>query len=286
MNLIVASLMSIALAAPPSSGPTASSGPAPSAAKAMADDAHQVEVAIDVSKLEVLGDEVTKRLRNQVDQRCAAAGFGVDDGARARVEIVVWPMGRERRGYEWSIVARVDGKKVDGIPGAGLCDACLPKELATEVGAQLPEQLSRIASVLDDDAPAPATLSETDPAHGAGGPVTAPDDGPRAHGKPLGGLGIGGAVLVGVGVGAGVAGIVVATRSAKVRRDGGDVEFEEARRPRSLGIALAVVGAASLTAGIAMLVVDRRKAKSRRAAVVPAPSIGAHGAGLTIAGRF
>lgn len=283
MNLIVASLMSIALAAPPSSGPATSSGPGPSAAKAPADDAHQVEFAIDVSKLEVLGDEVTKRLRNQVDERCEAAGFGVDDGARARVEIVVWPMGRERRGYEWSIVARVDGKKVDGIPGAGLCDACLPKELAAKVGAQLPEQLSRIASVLDDDAPA----SEADPAvPRGGGPVTAPDDGPRGQGRPLGGLGIGGAVLVGVGVGAGVAGIVLATRSAKVRRDGGDVEFEEARRPRSLGIALAVVGVASLSAGIAMLVVDRRKAKSRRAAVVPAPSIGAHGAGVTIAGRF
>ena len=230
----------------------------------------------------------------------------VDEQFRRQLELIVMrqlPHNLEQAGYELideggEIVLRVrfsrteaggfrdQGIHFEFIDGGStkpavqwiLCEGCVQIRLEEKLEGVLPQLLEAL-----DDA---ATALTASPNGDGDGDVNNPPIGPIP--KPIGPVGIGGAVGLALGIGLSVGGgIVLANPSQQKYEDGKILAVEIDRTP--LGLSLLIPGAALVVAGTVMLAVDlSKRAKQRKRAhdITVIPTLSPSSAGIGVAGRF
>lgn len=232
-------------------------------------------------QLELITD---RQIRPALEQ----AGYEVADGfvdLALRVRYAPVDAGQFRdHGIHFEIIR---GSEVKPAIEWALCNACGQVRLENLLTANTPQLLEALEKATTES---PAT-QEPDEGSEDG------DDGDSGDGdgdstaplpKPIGPIGISGAVGLGLGIGLSIGGGIVLANPT--RQDLQDHELIGTEIDRTnLGIALVIPGATLVVAGTVMLAVDlAKRAKQRKSAnnITVVPTLSPSSAGIGVVGRF
>lgn len=242
------------------------------ASSAPAEDRPRVSLEIDVSALP--SDEDTQELQTWLLEHQSKVlrdgGVDVVPSADTTIRVSVARYGEGDVNYR-AAIAMIDhrrGGDDEVVEQREItCEACRDSDLAARIGEEVARLSGRILY-------APGDAEEAvDPS----GESTAQEPStPPAVVRPIGPLGFGGIASLAVGIGATVAGGVLAVKPADARPVSNGAEV---RRYRPTGIALASVGSAVALAGAAMIAGDvLRRRNERKLTLLPTvgPGVALH----------
>lgn len=242
------------------------------AASAPAASEPRVSLDIDVSALP--NDEVTKELqtwlRDHQTKILQDGGIEVVSDADTTIRISVARYGEGDVHYRATIVM-IDRREGDGsvvAPREIECQACRDSDLAARVGEEVARLSGRILY-------AP---SEPDSARNPRESALQPEPEKSTSVRAIGPLGFSGIAVLSVGVGATIAGGLLAVKPAEWRPVSNGAEM---RNYRPTGIALASVGSAVVLAGAAIIAVDVIRRRDKRKLTL-LPTIGPSGLALHV----
>jgi hypothetical protein len=179
----------------------------------------------------------------------------------------------------------VEGDKVTKLIDPVVCESCYDDVIVSTVAAQVPTLLDAV-----DARAAAVGPSDTGDGDTGDGDAGDGDTNPAPMPKPITGLGIGGAIIAGLGIGALIGGGVELSRGVVIESSGS----RQARQidHRTPGFVFVGVGATALVAGVVMLGVDlaaqsrKRKTHVQAARTQVIPILSPAGFGLGVVGRF
>lgn len=188
----------------------------------------------------------------------------------------------DKKDFEYAIYVDIydDGKLVK--PGLDwfVCKFCPQTMLADTVAQNLPAAFDRLEQAEAEAASAEPAETNT---HTEAEPEIPADESPKRV-RPIGWLGITGAVVAGGGLATVIAGAVRLSQGRVVEPSASSLSSVTDYRPQ--GTALVGVGVAAVAVGAAALVADLVVRKKKRQALSFAPSFGPRSGAVTVSIRF
>ncbi|MCX4239733.1 hypothetical protein [Paraliomyxa miuraensis] len=243
-------------------------------------EARPLRVKIDVSTIAEADAPHIERFTNErIEPLLRDRSFAKADDAGDAVEIRIEYI--DPKDLEYAIYLDVfdDGTRIDpGVPWF-VCKFCPQGMVADKVAENLPaalDLLERTEATAEDQ-------GKGEPASPIGEPPTVTDE-PAKPVRPIGWMGITGAIVAGGGLATTIAGAVRLAQGEVAEPSQASQQRVEDYRPQ--GRVLLGVGVSALAMGTAALVVDVVLRKKKRDAVAVTPTWSPHGAGLALSGRF
>lgn len=240
----------------------------------------RVHITVDIAQLGPRGDGVDGLVIEELTPKLEQAGFEVVDDHEAAVTLHIRFEALREGKFDFGIHFEfVDGDRVDPATEWVACLSCADANLLPALDQLAPT----LIEALEKHLAAPASNPNGIPSENG---HDDPPVGPKP--KPIGPLGISGAVGLAVGIGLSVGGgIVLANPKQEITQSYEPFGVERDRT--SLGVALLVPGATLVVAGTVMLAVDiAKRAKQRRLSenVTVVPTVSPFGVGVGVAGQF
>lgn len=246
-------------------------------AEAPSEAAHQLRVEIDVSAIaEADRPHIERFTRERIGPLLQERSFVESDSAEDSVSIRVDYLDKEDLEYAIYVDVFDDGQEVQ--PGIEwfVCKFCPQSMVADTIAEELPAALDLLEQAEVSKA------AEEDPgAEVDSGATGTPTDEPV---RPIGWLGITGAVVAGGGLATTIAGAVRLAQGERAEPSMTSQRRVTDYRPQ--GLALLGVGTSALILGTTALVVDVVVRKKKRDGVALGPAWLPHGAGISVSGRF
>lgn len=249
------------------------------AAPTAAGEERPLRVKIDVSAItEADAPHIERFTAERIEPVLRERSFAKADDAGDAVEIRIEYI--DPKDLEYAIYLDVydDGTRIE--PGVAwfVCKFCPQSMVADKVAENLPGALDLLERTEAAEAEA-----ENEAVAPAGAPTTIEDEPAKAE-RPIGWLGITGAVVAGGGLATTIAGAVRLAQGEVAEPSQMSQQRVEDYRPQ--GRVLLGVGVSALAMGTAALVVDVVMRKKKRDALAVAPNWLPHGAGVAVSGRF
>lgn len=254
-----------------------------------------IHLQVDVAELGEKGIGLDKVIRDHVGPRLEAANFELVDVPQAAIVVRLRLRVLESSPYDYGVHFEfIDGTTREPAVEWADCHGCIDAKLMPILDERLPALLL----ALDERGKRVAAESEAEAEAASGGEGETGEEAPvedepvdtRPRPKPITGLGIGGAIVAGLGVGAVIGGGVELSRGLIVEEATTDERKRIDHRPP--GYVLVGVGAAAIVAGAVMLGVDlaaqakKRKAHASAARTQIVPLLGPESVGLGVGGQF
>ena len=244
-------------------------------------EARPLRVKIDVSAIAEADAPHIERFTNErIEPLLRERAFAKVDEAGDAVEIRIEYLDPEDLEYAIYLDVYDDGTRIDpGVPWF-VCKFCPQGMVADKVAENLPAALDLL-----ERAEAAADTDGNETAATASEPATTPGgEPPPKPVRPIGWLGITGAVVAGGGLATTIAGAVRLAKGEVTESTGQSEAQVIDYRPQ--GIALVGIGASVLVLGTAAVVVDVMMRKKKRSSMAFVPSFSPRAASVTFSARF
>lgn len=241
-----------------------------------------LRVKIDVSALAKADAPHIERLTlERIEPLLRERSYTRADGAEDAIEIRFDYLDPKDLEYAIYVDIYSDGKLVK--PGVDwfVCKFCPQTMLADTVAKNLPGAFDRLEQA-EAEATAPGEPTETSTQTPVEPKI--PEDEPPKRVRPIGWLGITGAVVAGGGLATTIAGAVRLSQGRVVEPSASSMSSVTDYRPQ--GVALVGVGVAAVAVGAAALVADLVVRKKKRQVLSFAPSFGPRSGAVTLSVRF